>query len=370
MRFLLVLILILAGCEDPTACSDPGDICTVVGTGHAGWNGDGPAAEIDLYRPIAVLPDGDRVWFLDWNNHRLRVLQDDAVSTAVGNEIPGDGPQDGSEYGDGAPGLDVPMNHPTDLALLDGDVLLTVWHNHKLRRYDPVSGLVTVVAGGEPGFTGDGGPAQDALLQYPQGGDVEDGVIWFTDNENGRVRRIVDGTIETVAGTDEVGWNGDDLPPLETRLGLPPGSGEGFEPGGGLLIDDGIIWLAESLTHRIRRFDPAAGTFATVAGTGEAGWDGDGEATSVRLTFPHDLERGPDGALWFSDAHNHAVRRLVDGEVQTMVGGHGAGFGGDGGPASEAVLSRPAGIAFDDAGDLWIADHENHRIRRVLRGDW
>ncbi len=356
----------------------------MVGTGAAGFNGDGRAAsETDLYRPIAPLFGEDgRLWLLDWNNHRLRVVEDGVVTTAVGSLLPGDGPQDGREEGAGAPGPDVPLNHPTDLAWRGGELVMAAWHNHKIRSFDPATGLVRILAGADPGFLGDGGLAADALLQYPAALDVDEtGAIWVIDNENGRLRRIADGTIETVAGTGEVGFNGDDRAPLETELGLPPGSGLGFEPGGGVLVGDDGIWLAESLTHRIRRFDTNAGTFTTVAGTGVEDHAGDGAALDVPLAFPHDLEWGPDGALWFTDSHNNLVRRLLEGRVETMVGipGDGGSVGiserasaeeiGDGGLARDATLAGPAGIAFDAAGDLYIADRDHHRIRRVVR-DW
>lgn len=338
-----------------------------MGTGSAGFNGDGlPALESDLYLPVAPLVDpGGRLWFLDWNNHRLRFLDDDGlVQTAVGNLLPGDGPQDGRERGAGAPGLEVPMNHPTDLAMRDGQLLLAVWHNHKIRSYDPSTGLVRILAGDAPGFLGDGGPASEALLAYPSALDVgPEGRVWIADNENGRLRVIEDGQIDTAAGSGVVGFNGDGLAAHESDLGFPP------EPGGGVLVGEGAVWLAESRTHRIRRFDLQTRTLQTVAGTGAAGWDGDGPATEVALAFPHDLEWGPDGALWFSDSHNHAIRRLVDGQIETMVGGT-EGFAGDGGLALDASLAGPAGIAFSPEGDLYIADQGNHRVRRVRRGEW
>jgi len=364
------LVALLAGCAGAPDCLEPGDICTVVGTGAAGFNGDGnPPLESDLYRPISVTFDAaGAMYFLDWNNHRLRVIDGDGlVQTAVGSLIPGDGPQDGREEGDGAPGHEVPMNHPTDLAWAGDQLLLAVWHNHKIRAYDPASHLVTIVAGSEPGFAGDGEDAATALLEYPGAVEVDpEGRIWVVDNDNGRLRVIEDGVIQTVVGSGTLGFNGDGRPLLETDLGLPPGRGEGFEPGGGIAIDDdGIVWLAESLTHRVRRIDVVAGDITTIAGTGEPGWDGDGAGAAV--DYPHDVAIGPDGGLWFSDSHNHRVRRVVDGEVETMVGSGEEDFAGDGGPALEAAMGRPAGLAFDAEGHLYIADQDNHRIRKVLR---
>lgn len=365
---------LLVGCSGAPECLEPGSICTVVGTGEAGFNGDGlTPLESDLYRPISVTFDGSgHLYLLDWNNHRLRVVDGDGlVQTAVGSLIPGDGPQDGREEAGGAPGAEVPMNHPTDLAWRDGDLLMAVWHNHKIRAYDPSTGLVTIVAGSDPGFSGDGGEAQTALLQYPGAVEVDpDGRIWVVDNDNGRLRVIEDGVIDTVVGSGTLGFNGDGRPFLETDLGLPPGRGEGFEPGGGIAIDgDGVVWLAETTTHRIRRFDPREGAewVSTIAGTGEAGWNGDGHGVETQVDSPHDVEVGPDGGLWFSDSHNHRVRRIVNGEVETVVGSGEEGFAGDGGPALEAALARPAGLAFDEDGNLYIADQDNHRIRKVLR---
>ncbi len=357
---LIAAALLLGGCDTPCEEGPPGTICTVVGTGEAGFSGDfGPPSEATLFRPIDVELDGEgRLWILDWSNHRVRRVEDEAIRSIVGTQWPGDGPLDGGEDDPvGVPGSTVSLNHPTDLVFdpLTGDGLLSAWHNHKLRWIDP-GDRVGIVAGGDPGYAGDGGPASGALLEYPHSAVTDGEVVWFLDNGNGRLRRIREDVVQTVAGTGEVEFNGDGLG-SEVALGLPDGGGEGFQPGGRIrFASDGTLLLAEPLHGRVRRFDPATQQVTTLVG----GDDG------VELLYPNDvLER--DGALWIVDRDAHAVLRvdLQDLDVTAVAGGNGAGYEGDGGPADEASLRSPTGLAWSEDG-LWIADMENHVVRRVL----
>jgi streptogramin lyase len=356
-------------------CGDtPGAICTWAGTGEAGWDGDGqPLLSSRLYWPIdlTITPAGE-FYVIDWNNHQVRrVTPQGELETVIGADFVGDGPYDGADRSEaGAPGTEVYLNHPTHLLpLADGTLLLTCWHNHKLRLFDPRTGLVKVIVGAKAGFVGDGGPAHDALLNQPQQTvSGPDGSLYVLDQRNQRVRRIAsDGTISTVVGTGQSGFAGDGGPPLQAQLNMPKGSNP--PPGGALTVDrQGRLYISDILNNRIRRVDFDLDLIETVAGNGEAGFSGDGgPATLAALNNPRDLALGPDGRLYLADEMNHRVRAVdLDTGIITTVAGNGqGGFGGDGGQAVSAALNRPTGLEFDPQGRLYIADTYNHRIRRV-----
>jgi sugar lactone lactonase YvrE len=374
----LALTAALVACGDPqgaVCAEEPGRACVWAGTGDLGLNGDGlDRRETRLYWPVdlAFAPDGTP-WLLDWNNHLIRTVQpDDTVVTVVGDFV-GDGPPDLSDLEEpGAPGEEVRLNHPTDLLFLpDGRMLFAAWHNHKLRRVDPETGLVFVVSGRGPGFAGDGGPVGDALYNQPKAIAIDpDGAIFVLDQRNHRVRRIdPDGTIATVVGTGTPGDGGDGRDPADAELRFEAGGNP--EPSGALAIDaDGILYVSDGLNHRIRRVDLVAGTITTIAGTGEPGYSGDGgPATAARLNNARDLELGPDGRLWIADTENHVIRALdlETGVIETVVGTGAIGTAADGRAPLEVELRRPMGIAFDAAGDLYVADTFNSRIVKVAR---
>ena len=377
----------LAGCSSATGpaeevdsnlvslCSDvSGTICTWAGMGRPGWDGDAqPLLASRFYWPVdlTIVPTGE-TYILDWNNHRVRrVTADETLETVIGTDFVGDGPYDESDQvPPGAPGITVHLNHPTHLLPLpDGTLLLTAWHNHKLRTYDPATGLVRVMCGAGAGYGGDGGPAREALLNQPSQTVLgPDGGLYILDQRNQRVRRIdPDGTVSTVVGTGEAGFAGDGSNPLQARIRLPAGSNP--PPAGALIFGpQGRLYIADTLNHRIRRVDFALDRIETIAGIGEAGFSGDGGlAMEATLNNPRDILIGPDGRLYVADELNHRVRAidLSTGAITTVAGNGVFGFAGDGGPAVQASLNRPAGLEFDAQGRLYIVDTYNHRIRRV-----
>ncbi len=374
------LLLALACGDDGGApdCAGSGTICTQVGTGAPAFDGDGRdrlASSLNWPLDLDFAPDG-RAYLLDWQNHRVRRLGlDGRLETVMGNDLVGDGPPDSGDLrAEGAPGIEVELNHPTDLHFLpDGSVVVAAWHNHKLRRLDPVSGRVTVLAGAGPGKTGDGGPAGKALLNQPKSIACDPaGNIFVTDSRNQRIRRIDAGSglIAPIAGSGQLGFAGDGAEALLASFFLQQDN-ENPEPGGNIALDGrGWLYVADTFNNRIRRLDLEGRTVQTLAGNGMRGFSGDGgPATEAALNRPRDLELGPDGRLYVADTDNHRIRAidLDRGTIATVAGDGAPGFTGEGGPAERASLRRPFGIAFDAEGNLHIADTLNNRVRRVAR---
>lgn len=356
----------------PETCDDPTTLCTWAGTGEAGFNGDGlPLEQSTMYWPIDLTFTSDgAAYVLDWNNHAVRLVEDDGTfRTVIGTGFVGDGPDDLSDLSEpGADGTTVHLNHPTQVVELpSGKLLLVSWHNHKLREYDPDTGRVVVTCGSGAGFAGDGEDARDAQLNQPtQAALTPDGALVIVDMRNQLLRRIrPDSIIETIAGTlGKQGYAGDGGSPLDAEFNWPTGSNP--PPGGALAIDDeGVIYVSDTLNHVIRRVDLENDLIETIAGTGEAGFGGDGgPATDAQLDNPRDIELY-DGKLYIADEFNHRVRAvdLDTGTIETVAGNGEAGFTQDGEAPTETPLNQPGGIAFDADGNLYIADTYNHRIR-------
>ena len=257
------------------------------------------------------------------------------------------------------------ITNPQDVAV-DGDgnlyvVESLVSQGHRIHKVDAATGTVKVIAGtGEDGYSGDGGPAIQARLNQPEGLAVDSRRnLYVADFFNHRVRKVdpATGTISTIAGTGEQGYGGDGGPAAEAMLSLPAD----------VAVDaDGSVYIAEG--SRVRKVDAATGTISTIAGTGEWGYSGDGgQATRARLAFPNDVAVGTTGDVYVSDNSNNRIRKIeaATGTIRTIAGTGEQGYGGDGGPATEAGLYSPGGVAVDGSGNVYIADSANHRIRKI-----
>ncbi|HYH51213.1 MAG TPA: DNRLRE domain-containing protein [Acidimicrobiia bacterium] len=225
----------------------------------------------------------------------------------------------------------------------------------------PATGTIVTLAGVSAGFGGDGGPATAAWLRLPRTMAADpDGNVYIVDTYNHRIRKVdTNGIITTIGGTGSAGYSGDGGPATSARFDTPHGIAA--DPAGN-------VYVADPPNQRIRRIDAITGIVTTVAGNGDSGFSGDGgPATSAQIRYPKGVEIGPDGNLYIADNNNHRVRRvdLSTGVISTVAGSGSRGFSGDGGPATAARLDEPRNIAFDAQGRLYIVDQNNRRIRRV-----
>lgn len=374
----------LAGCGGmDSQCDVSGHACTWLGEPeHTAFNKDGhDRLSTTVYWTMDMLFAHDgTAWFIDWNNHLVRkVTAQGKVVSVVGWSdpvFPGDGDQADptAEYSpQGAPGGDVQLNHPTDLyELPDGTILIMAWHNHKLRQLDPQTGRVRVIAGGAAGFAGDGGPASAALFKQPSRLALDEQQnIYILDQQNERIRKINAQTqiITTVVGSGAQGFAGDGGPALQAQFNWAVGDNP--EPAGGLAYRAGTLYIADTDNNRIRSVDLQTQIITTIAGTGQGAFGGDGgPATAAMLFHPRDLELGPEGDLYVADTDNGRVRaiNLTSGLIRTVAGTDTMGFDHtESRLATATELRRPFGIDFDAEGNLYVSDTINSRILRVAQ---
>ncbi len=355
--------------EERTPC-DPTDgaICTLAGTGVPGLSPDGLAPEeTEFYLPqdMTVGPDG-LLYILDWNNHRVRVIErgieEAVVQTVIGTGSLGDAP-DGKA-------LDASLNHPTHVSFSPtGELILSAWHNSKVLRYDASTKEVHAICGtGARSFNGDGMEGTVTELDLPVAtAFAPDGRMYIADQANQRIRVLdEEGMVSTAVGTGEPGYSGDGGPALEAELHLPVS--QSAPPAGRIATDSrGVLYIADTLNHVIRKVD-TDGIITTIAGTGSVGTGGEGEATSIALDTPSDVAIDQDGNVYVADTLNSCIRKIdTEGQMTTVVGVCGElGYEGDGGPPNEALLNRPYGIEVGPDGILYIADTHNHVLRYVL----
>jgi len=225
--------------------------------------------------------------------------------------------------------------------------------NNRIRKV--ANGVITTVAGnGTPAFSGDGGPATAAELNQPSGVNVDSaGNLYIADTGNSRVRKVSNGVITTVAGDETRGFSGDGGPATAASL---------YQPVAVAVDATGNLYISDALNSCIRKV--SNGVITTVAGNTYAGFGGDNiPAISTELWQPLGIALDSAGNLFIADSINQRIRKVSNGVITTVAGSGTDGFSGDNGPAFNAQLSGPQGVALDSSGNVYIADGGNSRIR-------
>ncbi|MDD5543122.1 MAG: NHL repeat-containing protein [Acidobacteriia bacterium] len=333
-----------------------GVINTAVGTGIHGFSGDGgPATSAQLAYPCGVAFDSKgNLYIADMNNFRVRQV------TVAGVIVTVAGTGSMSFGGDGGPATSAALSFPYAVAVDSaGNLFIADSGNSRIRKVTPGGVISTVAGSGTQGLEGDSGPAISAHLFIPHGVAVDaQGNIYIADTLNPHIRRVTpDGLINVYAGAASIGFSGDGGLASLAQLNEP--NGVAVDAAGNLLI-------ADAGNSRIRRVTPG-GIINTVAGAGTYGFGGDnGPASSAHLYFPTGVVSDAVGNIYVSDSYNQRIRKITPAGVITTVAGSGvAGFAGDGGSATSARLNYPGAVTLDAAGNLFISDTNNHRVRKV-----
>jgi hypothetical protein len=349
----------------------PGSIITTVaGNGdrlYAGDGGPATSAAIASLSGVAVDQAGQHLFIADSTRNVVREvnLASGVITAVAGNGTPGDS-------GDGGQATAAQLTAPAGLAVAEGRLFIADYGNRRVRAVDLATGVITTVAGtGTYGFSGDGGQATAARLANPRGVAVDAaGHLFIADSYGYRVRQVdlATGLISTVAGNGTTGYAGDGS--LATATGLCPYM-VAVDPRGQLLILD----QASVYDIRVRAVDLATGQITTVAGNGIIGYYGDGGPVAAAEFFGlAGIAADNAGNLFLADSSNGRIRQIdfAAGTVATLAGSgtrsYFGGFSGDGGPAGAAMLNGPGSIAADGAGNVYFADGGNYRVRQVLRG--
>ena len=332
-----------------------GVLVTIAGTGAAGTGETygTPALSTAFGAPFHVVDRAGTRYVSDAANHRV-------FKITPSNEVyPVAGTGDAGSAGDGGVAVEAQLNTPTGLTLdAAGNLYIADTGNHRVRMVTPEGGIYPVAGNGIPGFRGDYGVSLNARLNSPTGVFAADNKLLIADTGNRRVRMVVNLRIQTIAGNGFPGSFGDGRLSVFASLTLPTG----------VTMNGADVIVADYGAHTIRRITPNA-IISTIAGTRVPGFGGDGgPATAAQLNGPFAVVSA-QGSLYFSDQLNHRIRRVAaDGTISTI-----AGTGVPGtmpvppGPGVQTALSYPGGIAFDDWGNLLIADVANRRVAMVHR---
>lgn len=340
-----------------------GVITTVAGNGTAGFSGDGsPAISASLNTPEAITLDGTGNLFIaDSLNSRVRRV--DAITGLI-TTVAGNGSY--SFSGDGMSATLASLNQPGGVAVdSKGNVFIADTENHRIRKVDPQTGVITTIAGnGVSGFLGDGGQATQARLSRPKGLVIDqNGNLLITDTFNFRIRQVDLSTnlISTIAGNGQSRFNLDNIPATDASLNFP----------NSIAVDAvGNLYIVDTFNFRIRKVGSKTKVITTVAGTGNPGLAVDNVlATDAGLQLALGVAVDGTGNLFIADAEiNYRVRR-VDAvtKIITSIGGIGSrSSGGDGFRATQANLSNANGVTVDKRqGNIFIADPDNYRVRRI-----
>ncbi|MDR3698279.1 MAG: hypothetical protein P4L56_01510 [Candidatus Sulfopaludibacter sp.] len=344
-------------------------ITTLAGNGTVpgGWTGDaGPATSAELNVPTAAVIDSKgNLYIADSANHRVRYVTGGTITTAAGIGIAGFFGDTGTAGADGKAG-DAELNTPSGVVLdSSGNLYIADTVNNVIRMVTP-GGVISTVVGvnGYTGnsFNGDGGPATLASLSKPSAMLYDSaGNFYIVDTNNNAIRKVTakTGIITTVAGTgDPTGlYNGDNGPAVKATLNHPVG----------IALDaSGNLYIADTGNHVIRKVTYPSGTITTVVGNGTPGYAGDGKKVSsaTELNSPKGVAVDSAGNIYIADTTNSRIRMIgTDNTITTIAGTGGFGYSGDNGPATSAFLNFPSQISIDSKGNIYVADTNNNVIR-------
>jgi len=354
-----------------------GNINTFAGNGTNGYTGDSlvsNTAELNGPRGVAVDSSGN-VYIADFGNYVIRKATPNTLTPTVTTNLDGTttttynsnsiittiaGNGSNGFSGDGSAATSAMMAGPWGIALdSSGNLYIADVFNARVRKIASGGTISTVAGNGLLSYSGDGSAAVKAQLYSPRGVAVDaQGNLYIADSSNNRVRKVAaGGVITTVAGNGAAGFGGDGAAATSAQLNQPVA----------LAVDaSGNLYIADFANNRVRMVSPS-GVISTVAGNGTVGFGGDGSAaTSAQLNGPTAVTVDRAGNVYVSDFINNRVRKFTPGGNIATVAGNGlGGFGGDGGPAASALLNGPYGLAVDASGNLYIADLDNSRIRKV-----
>ncbi len=340
-----------------------GIINTFAGTGQVGgvqnFGDGGPANQAFLHLPGGLALDSNgNLYIADTGDNTIREI----TTNGIINTIAGDGLP--SYSGDTFQASTAELHSPEDVAVdSSGNVYIADTGNAYIREITVSTGIINFIAGdGSIGYSGDGAAANLAGLIEPFAIALDgSGNVYFTEPEDGRVRKITvsTGIISTVVGNGTLGFSGDGAAATSATTHLPTG----------LAIDSsGNLYIADSLNNRVRKV--AGTTISTIAGSGVFSYSGDGgPATAAQLNAPEAVAVDAAGNIYIADTANNVVRQIsTKGVISTIAGNGTAGFGGDGGAAPSAQLSAPQGVAVDASGNVFVADTANARVRKISGG--
>ena len=353
-----------------------GVITTVAGTGYGagqsrgGYSGDnGPATSAELSAPQAVAVDAaGNMYIADSGNNVIRKISNGVITTIVGDSTQG-------YSGDGNPATSAELFYPVGLAVnASGEVYIADCRNNVIRKIS--NGVITTFAGKNRSGTGpltrgrlgDSGPAATSVeLDWPVGVTVDaSGNVYIADSGNNVIRKVSNGVITTIAGGG---------PRVSATYSGPATSAELDWPAGVAVDAAGNLYISDSGNELIRKV--SNDLIATIAGTGYgarsnsglSGYSGDnGLATSAELNVPQAVAADTLGNAYVADSQNFVIRKISDSVITTIAGNGSWGYSGDGGPATNAKLRQPFGVAVDASGDVYIADSGNNVIRKVSNG--